>query len=94
MQSAVATLLTTCIQYQYSRISNGGASTTSLGPVDEATGELVRFANQYSLTAPMTNRVGLKARTLRDALSNVLPILQNCSPADASHIDNVLYKSG
>jgi hypothetical protein len=91
VDSAVASLLSTCLTVSYSRVTNGGVSTTSLGPVDEATGELVRFAQKYSLNAVMSHRNGLKARTLRQALSNILPVLQTCSPADASHIDNVLY---
>lgn len=87
VSQAVVSLIATCDTYSFS------PATTSIGPVSIATGTLVRLAHTYSMTATM-NAPGIKATTLRDALSNLLPVLQKCSPADASRVDDVLYASG
>jgi hypothetical protein len=86
VSSDVASIVSTCIQHSF----NPG--TTSIGPVSEATGDLVRLSKTYSLSATMTS-TSTKAHTLSNVLSTLLPTLQACSPADASRVDSALYAS-
>jgi hypothetical protein len=83
VSAAVASVVQTCITHSFN------PATTSIGPVTEAVGLLVGYAHRYSMTAEMSGST-IKAKTLRDALSNLLPDLQSCSPADATRADDAL----